>query len=128
MALNDLIRMGVAVADKVTKSAQVNVIHSPWMGSDIYGGPSYGPSAVRPAIVEYAQRLRQIGNGQEIMQKASVLFVGPIPDYNISERRNPIDPRDQIFLPNGYTGPILSVEGVVDPSTNSLYTVEVILG
>ena len=128
MGLDDLVRMGVAIADAQTKSLQANVIHAAWTGSGTFGEPTYASAVVRPAIVEYKQRLRRTSGGQEVMQQASVMFVGPIPNNGAAERREPVDPRDQIFLPNGYTGPILSVEGVIDPSTSSLYTVEVILG
>jgi len=128
MGLDSIIRNSVSIADSVTKSLQVNVSHYAWTGSGIYGEPTYGPEIVRPAVVEYAQRLRKTGDGQEIMQKASILFIGPITADGAVDRREPIDPRDKIILPNGHTGPILSVEGVVDPSTNSPYTIEVILG
>jgi len=128
MALDDIIRSSVAIADNVTKSLQVNVSHFAWIADNDFSQPDYSPEIIRKAIVEYAQRLRKTGDGQEIMQQASILFVGPIRADGAVDRREPIDPRDKIILPNGYTGPILSVEGVVDPDTNSLYTVEVILG
>lgn len=128
MGLDELIRFGVATADFVTKSLQANVTHAAWIGSGVYGEPSYASAVTRPALVEYKQRLRKTSGGQEVMQQASVIFIGPITANGAAERREPVDPRDQIFLPNGYTGPILSVEGAIDPSTNSLYTVEVILG
>ncbi len=129
MDLAALVRKTVAIADSTTDSLQAqNIIHTPWTGSDSFGGPSYGASVVRRGVVSYKTKDRDDPGGDSILQKATVLFVGPITANGAANRKEPIDPRDQIFLPNGYTGPILSIEGVNDPGTNSLYTVKVIMG
>jgi len=128
MALDSLVRSAVSIANSVTSSLQANVSHFAWTGFGTYGEPTFATAIVRPAIVDYKQRLRKTADGQEIMQQASVMFVGPITANGSTDRREPVDPRDKIVLPNSYTGPILNVEGVVDPSTNAPYAIEVILG
>jgi hypothetical protein len=39
-----------------------------------------------------------------------------------------LDVRDKIVLPDGLTGPIIKVNGVVDPDTDEIYALEVMLG
>jgi hypothetical protein len=43
-------------------------------------------------------------------------------------RRNPVDERDKIILPDGSTGPILKVKGFVDSETNLRFYSEIWLG
>jgi hypothetical protein len=66
--------------------------------------------------------------GAEVLQIATVTIIGPVAANGADERREPVDPRDRITLPNGFSGPILDVGGVVDPDTGSPYSVQVILG
>lgn len=128
MGYDALVRKGVSIIDDQTKDLQVSVDHSAWVGSGIYAEPVYATAISRMAIVEFKQVMRRTVDGREILQKATVTFPRPIPSNGTAERREPIDPRDKIVLPNGYTGPILDVDGVIDPSTKSLYMAEVILG
>lgn len=128
MGLDSIIRSGVATIDAVTASLQVSVTHAAWTGHGNYAEPTYATGVARKAIVVFKQRMRKLGNGQEVLQQASVVFPRPIAANGTADRREPIDPRDKLTLPNGYTGPILDVQGVVDPLTNAPYSLEVILG
>lgn len=128
MSLADIIRQGVATANAVTTSLQVTVKHEAWVEDDSYGAPVYASSIDRLAIVDMKQRLRRLATGQEVMQQAVVTFVQPIIANGATERREPIDSRDIITLPSGFTGPILDISGIEDPATNSPYMLEVILG
>ena len=128
MGLNSLIRSSVSIADNVTKTLQSTVLHSAWIGYGSYAEPLYSTTISRKALVEYKQRMYTMGNGQEIVQKAVITFVGPIEANGAIDRQEPLDSRDKITLPSGYTGPILSVEGVVDPSTNQPYMFVVVMG
>ena len=129
MGYDSIIRKGVALADKMTDSLQCNVQHFAWIGNNDYGGPDYETSPViRRGIVEEKEYLRRLPDGQEVTQKASITFPRPIAANGAADRREPIDPRDKLVLPSGYTGPILGVFGVVDPSTQQPYSFEVIMG
>lgn len=128
MGLDTLVTKLVRVADKATKSLQITVSHYPWTGSGIYSEPTYGTVVSRKAVMEFQQRLRKLSDGQEIVQKASLLFVGPIAPNGAADRREPFDPRDKIVLPNGYTGPILDVSGPENPAISAPFTFEVLLG
>jgi hypothetical protein len=129
MALDSLVRSGIALAKSITASLQAEVEHTPWVGNDDYGTNSgAGTPTMRPALVEMRQRLRRDATGKEVMQRATVTFLGPVPPNGATGRREPIDPRDRIVLPDGTTGPILDVSGLADPSTSGHYMLTVALG
>ena len=128
MSLADVVRSGIASANKAVKDLQTEVSHSAWIDFDSYGKPVYATAVIRPAIVEYSQRLRRRSDGQLVQQRASIVFTYPITANGAVGRREPIDPRDEIVLPSGYTGPILDILGLVDPKTKAPYMLEVILG
>jgi hypothetical protein len=128
MGLQDLIRSGVATANGITEELQVAVTHEPWVGKDQYGGPVFGTPVSRQALVEMKQRLRRSYTGQEVMQMAAVTFLVPVEPNGAAGRREPIDPRDRITLPDGTTGPILDAAGLADPDTANPYFQVVALG
>lgn len=128
MGLASIFTKGVAIADKVTATAQVTVRHYAWIGVGSSGEPVYASPVSRKAIVELNERHYKNATGEEVVQKASVLFPRPITPNGATERREPIDPRDKIVLPSGYTGPIRTVQGVVSPLTSGPYALEVTLG
>jgi hypothetical protein len=128
MALDSLVRSAVAIANSVTSSLQVVVSHEAWIGSDSYGAPQYATAVNLSAIVEYRQRLRHLRDGQQVLQRAVVFLLEPVSPNGAAERREPIDPRDRIVLPDGTTGPIYDVAGLADPQTNASYYHEVVIG
>jgi hypothetical protein len=128
MALDALIRSAVATANRATASLQATVTHEAWIASDSFGAPVFATAVQRQALVEYRQQLRRANDGQEVMQRARVTFVEPVSANGAADRREPIDPRDRIVLPDGTTGPILDVAGMADPSTGAPYALEVALG
>ena len=82
----------------------------------------------RQAVVERRQRLIRTATGEQVMSRHRILFPRPIAANGASTRQEPIDPRDVLTLPDGDTGPILEVTGVVDPSTSAPYSFEVWMG
>jgi hypothetical protein len=128
MGLDSVVRSVVATANAVTSSLQATVQHAAWTGNLQDGTDSFATAVPLQALVEFKQRLRRLSTGREVMQQAVVTFIGPVTANGTAGRREPIDPRDQITLPNGYSGPILDVEGLVDPSTSAPYLVSVVLG
>lgn len=144
MSLNDIIRNAVAVADAITKDLQGDVLHSAWIGQDGFGKPTYGRrvsglditgqfdtvgvAATRKAVIEQKQRIRDV-QGRNVLTFVHLTFVGPIPINGMSTvRKEAVDPRDIFVLPDGSTGPVVDVAGVVDSETNLMYAVEVWLG
>ena len=128
MGLNDIIRSGVAVIDNVTATLQDTVTHEAWIGHDSYGADVFASPINRQALVEMTRRITRDKDGQVIMENAQVIFIRPIPANGTVDRKEPIDPRDRITLPNGYLGPIVNIAGLVDPSSRYPYLYQVSLG
>jgi len=112
------------VADPLTSSLQVEVAHYRWADRtvDIYNKPTWGAPIPRRGIVSKSSKLVRRTNGSdagELVQAAwTVVFPRPVP----------LDPRDKLVLPGSVTGPILNVDGVLDPGTEEVYATEVFLG
>jgi hypothetical protein len=129
MGLAGLVRKSVALANKLTKDLQVPVIHEAWIGNDTtYGTPLYAAPIRRLALVEMKQRTLRSNTGMEITQRATVTFLYPIPANGAADRQEPLDIRDKLTLPSGYSGPIRIIEGLENNYPDSPYLLEVILG
>lgn len=126
--LADVVRAGVAVAHQVTASLQVDVSLARWTGQDSMGAVTYVAAADYLALVEYKVRLHTTASGKIVQTRAKVTFLVVIPPHGAVGRTEPIDSRDRIVLPDGTTGPIVDVAGLVNPSTERPYMLEVYLG
>jgi hypothetical protein len=127
--LDSLVRQTVSIVGAVTQSLQATVTHNAWVSnsSDGYVTPTFASTSYR-AVVQWRQRRITTDTGRVVDQVAEVVFIQPIPANGATGRKEPIDPRDTITLPNGWMGHVLNVEGAVDPSTNAPYMVRVALG
>jgi hypothetical protein len=130
MALNipALIQQALTLADNETKSAQVTVMHHPWVGQSVSGTPSYAAPGSYKAILEYRQEMRKTDEGTEQVARAHLTFLQPVTPNGTAGRNEPIDERDLITLPDLSTGPILETRGLADPTTSRPYYNEVALG
>ena len=129
MAFDDLIRTGVALADTLTGSLQDNVTHEAWTGRDgPTGDDTWAAGVSRQAIVSRKSRRHMSSTGQELLTSAKILFPRPIAANGASGRVEPIDGRDIITLSDGFTGPVVDVEAIMDPDTNAGYYTTVWLG
>ena len=123
-----LLRQGVKTANKLTESLQPQVTLRQWIGQDLFGKVSLASAKTFKAIVVQEPKLHKTSMGQYVQVQAYVAFLQPIPPNNVAGRVNPIDPRDQITLPDGTTGPIVDVKGFVDAGTNKPMFSEVWIG
>lgn len=132
MGFRDLTRSLLQVADGLTggTSGFQDTVHLYyWTGIGDFGEPTYQATAIGiNAIVIEKQFKRRLSNGEDVIQKAEITIPRPLAAQGAANRREPIDPRDKLVLPNGYTGPILSVDGPVDPATHLPFMMTVILG
>jgi hypothetical protein len=128
MGLDSIVRAAVDIADTVTSSLQASVVHSAFTGQDAFGKPTYATAVSRLAIVEYKIRQHMTATGKLVESRAKVSFIRPIAPNGAANRSEPIDTRDKIILPDGTTGPIVDVVGLVDPTTNRTYLSEVYIG
>jgi len=128
MALDDIIRNGVALANSLTKSLQVGIRYEPWIGQDEYGTPRFGAKQDILVIIEYKNKQFSTRSGKEALIRANIYFLQPLTANGASDRAEPLDTRDRIIMPDGTTGPILSADGVADSNTSLPYYHVVQLG
>ena len=126
----DVIRSALETVDTVTDSLQVDITHHPWVDSDGMGTPVFDPAGpfVIKAIAQDRQRLVRRQDGELQMTRTVLTFPRPITPNGAAGRQEPIDPRDKLVLPDGTTGAIIDIVGVVDPVTGKPYISEVWLG
>jgi len=125
MSLASLIKTGIATANSVTSSLQVDVIHWPWIGQDAKGAPEYASPVTYLALVERKQKRVTGQNGQEVTATYSVTFIQPLSAQGTEGRHEPIDMRDKLILPDGSKVDVLDVSGLVDPDSGLPYMLEV---
>jgi hypothetical protein len=132
MALNDTIAKVVGIANKVTKDLQGAISHYPWIAQNAFGSVQsqspFGQPIIRNGIIQQQGRWRQIANGNMVFTYAHIVFLEPFAHIEAPNRKNPIDPRDRLVLPDGTTGPIVDIDGLFNPGTKSPYFCEVWLG
>lgn len=129
MTLASVVRRAVAKADRLTRSLQAQVDHVAWTGQDGNTKPTYASAVKRSAIIEQGPVPFRTAEGETIAVKAVVHILETVEANGASDRKEPIDPRDRITLPDGTVGaPIMGAEGVVDPSTGKPYMYTVALG
>lgn len=128
MALDDIIRSGVTLADSLTTPLQSSITLQRWIGQDAFGKPTYATSEIISCIIEHRLRLKTLSDGRQLQARAVITIPRPLSANGASGRREPIDLRDKITLADGTTGRIVDVEGVLDPDTQRPYAIEIWLG
>lgn len=124
----DIIRSGVAIADNLTQSLQPSVTHEPFTGKNGEGGYSYGTGVQRAALVERKAKMVRNAQGEEVVSTHVVTFLRPIAANGSPGRREPIDHRDRMTMPDGSKPKILSIEDFTDKDTSAGYFYVVHLG
>lgn len=121
MGLGSIVRNARAIAKGVVGGSDgltLSVTVEPFDELDGYAQPSYGSSTSYDAVVDSTTRLMRMPNGQEVLAKHRITFLESVA----------IGSKDRITLPDGSTGPILDVSGVMDASTDRPFVTDVILG
>jgi hypothetical protein len=117
MSLMSVVRSACLVADRVTKSLQPTVIHEAVAGIDGSGAITFAAPVPRAALVDYTQKIISSSNGQMIVSRARITLLTPVA----------VTLQDQFTLPDGTTGPILDLSGVIDAATGTLIVEEIAL-
>lgn len=129
MSLDNVFTNGIKLLDNVTKSIQETVRIRPWIGQDAFGKRSFGATRKYKAVVTRKLGEKRLSDGRVISYTAILAFLRPIAPIGAVGRDEPIDVRDELFLADDTTGPIVAVEGPTDnPSTNVRYFQQVFLG
>lgn len=127
MSLLDTFRLGVRIADKVTKPVQPEVTFEKYTGSDGYGTKLYASAVPLKAIVDWKQKQVRTQEGILSVSRASVTFLD-IDKLKSATNNEGVDDNDRITLPDGTTGPILDMSGFIDAGTGIPLATEVFLG
>lgn len=117
MGLDTLVRSAVKIADSVTKTLQVTVQHEAWTLQAGDGEPVYADPIDRRMLYEIKRRQVTSRDGRELTSQHQLLSLDPIQPNGAEGRREPIDERDRLTLPDGTVAPILSIEGLSDAGT-----------
>lgn len=128
MSLLTILRSGIKQARSITLDLQPVIQHKAWIGQNVYGEPVYAPAISRNAIVNVENHLHHTSSGEVVDTAAYVAILEPIKPNGTPGRQEPIDGRDLIILPDGTTGPIVSIEGFFDAETKRPMFSEVWLG
>lgn len=124
----------IKIADTVTLDLglQCEVQHYAFIGSDARGKPTYADPVTVTCVVDRTNREISTANGKVINISATLTKIGDLaPNGAVTNpaRREPIDPRDKIVLPDGLTGPIIDTPGsVTDPETDRGFIQSIMLG
>lgn len=114
--ISNLVALGNNLAISLGAAADVTYIAA---SATDGAGAEIAPTApvVRKAIVNKVQKLVKNVDGELVMSQAYVGFLDP----------SAVDVHDQIILPDGTTGPILSIASFIDGSNGPILS-EVYLG
>ena len=125
----ELLRAGIAIADTLTKGVQVDVTLEAWTGQSGFGVESFASPVTIKCVLDLTRKQIKTDSGREITIVATLTKVGDVAPNGTAGRREPIDPRDRITLPDGTTGPIIDVPGaVVDPGTGRGFINAIMIG
>lgn len=123
MGLANVVRSGVAIANKVTSSLQGVVTIRQWVAQDVNGTDTYSSTLKKvPAIIEMGEKQYSTQTGVVVTVQATITFLQPIKPNGAVGRVEPIDERDVLTLPDGTTGPtMIGAPSIVDPATSKPY-------
>ena len=129
MSLDNVFTQGIQLLDTVTKSIQEPVRIRPWVSEDMFGKITRGATRKYKGVVDRKEREVRLQDGRTIHVTTTISFLQPIPPIGVAGRSEPIDIRDEIFLVDDRTGPIVGVNGPTNlPATQTRYFQQVFLG
>ncbi len=125
----NILETGVKIVDRAIPGLKAVCTLKQFIGSDANGdvlltdGLEGRPNPITfKSVVDYTNKVT-IRNAQMVSISATLTITETIPFNNTltdPPRRNPIDPRDEIILPDGTSGPIISAPGsVLNPRTGT---------
>lgn len=127
MALIDILRSGVKIADQQTKSLQTTVTFEKHLGDDGYGNDTFGPKQYLPALCDWRSRQVRTMQGELTVTRMILTFLN-VEDVARVTNNEGIHEEDRITLPDGSTGPILDLSGFIDPGNCQPLATEVSIG
>jgi hypothetical protein len=127
MGLLGILRSGVKTIDSVTKDLQSTVTYKRFVSQTAKGVKTYASPITMKAIVDRKQQQVRTGNGILSLSRATITFVDIKKLLTVTNNLG-IRDSDIIILPDGTTGPILSLSGFLDRGTEVPVATEAFLG
>lgn len=127
MSLLDVLRSGIAIADGITKPLQSTVTYRRWLSTDDYGTSVYATAVDLVAVVDASQSLIGTPLGEMAVAKSTLTFIN-IADVVAATEGAGFTEQDEFVLPDGTTGPVVSLSGFMDAGTGRRIYTEVRLG
>lgn len=127
MALIDVIRLGVKIADSVTKSVHSSVTFTRVTARDSYGAPTATSTTTLRAVVEVKNAPVRTREGITVVARATLDFLDVTAILSATGGAG-FDYDDQFVLQDGSTGPILNLGGFMDPGNGKPVAMTVYLG
>lgn len=127
MALIDVLRLGVRIANNVTKSVHSRVTFTRVTARDGYGNITASTTATLVAVVEVKNVPVKNREGVLVVARATLDFID-VAAISAATDGTGFDYDDEFVLQNGSTGPVLSLGGVTDPGTGIPLATTVYLG
>lgn len=125
MSIRTIVVKAISIVNNVTSSLQANVTLEAWLDSNLDGSALYDLPVTLKALVEGEQKRMVNTESEEVVSTTKITIIGPVADNGAPGRREPIDPRDRLTMPDGITAPIIMVKGLIDPLTTRPYLFEI---
>lgn len=116
MSLLDVLRSGVAIADKITKPLQCVVTYKRYTTSDIYGKKQFASPVSLHAVVDFKANQVRTKEGVLTVTRATITLLN-IQEVVAATGGEGIGNNDVFILPDGDTGPTLDIGGFIDAGT-----------
>lgn len=128
MSLLDTLRLGVKIADRVTKPIQGTVMYSRAVADTSgYGDFTYPTTVPLRAIVDFARKQVRTRDGVLTVTRATIDLLD-VAEVAAATNGEGIGNDDKFVLPDGDTGPILDLSGFIDAGTTQPIATTVMLG
>lgn len=109
----DDLRAAVEELNDLSADAQVTVSHRAWSAELGWGDDSLAAAVSRQAFVFNVVEDVRTSDGQKARAHHRILFLGNVV----------VNQKDQLTLPGGETGHVLTVDGIKDPDGGVLFIV-----
>ncbi|MES2360044.1 MAG: hypothetical protein V4529_17015 [Gemmatimonadota bacterium] len=126
MSLLDVLRGGVAIANKVTRPLQATVMYQRKTTADGYG-PTLAAAVPLHASVDYKKVQVRTQDGT-LSTTRSIVTLLDIAEVVAATAGLGIGTEDRFTMPDGSSGPILDLGGFIDAGTGHPIATEVMLG
>jgi hypothetical protein len=127
MSLLDVVRSGVAIADKISKPLQATVMYEREASVDSFGTRLFAPAVPLHAVVDFKVDQVRTKDGILTVTRATVTLLN-IAEIVAATNGEGIGNNDRFTLPDGDTGPTLDIAGFIDAGTGNPIATTVMIG